>query len=199
MSTGLLASSKAARSLSAWHALYTRHQHEKVVDRILTNKGFETFVPLCAKLNQWKDRAKLVHQPLFPCYVFVRAERAEWLNIQITPGVQMIVAYGGAPAIVPEEEIHAIQRLTRTGEFVEPHPLLKSGDRVRVKSGPLAGVEGFLVREKNLYRLVVCIEILGKAASAEIDAILVERTGDRRPGDRRWDEAGPQAPCDRTV
>jgi transcription antitermination factor NusG len=180
--------------------LYTRHQHEKAVNRILMSKGFETFLPLCATLNQWKDRSKLIHQPLFPCYVFVRAEKSEWMNVLITPGVQMIVSCGGAPAVVPEEEIRAIQRLMQIGEFVEPHPFLKFGDRVRVKSGPLAGVEGFLVRKKNLYRLVVCIEILGKAASTEIDAVLVERsTGDRRPAGRKLNEPGYRVPYDLTA
>ncbi|HEY4740052.1 MAG: UpxY family transcription antiterminator [Candidatus Acidiferrales bacterium] len=180
----------------AWHALYTRHQHEKVVDRILRNKGFETFLPLCATLSQWKDRAKLVHQPLFPCYVFVRAEKSQWMNILVTPGVQMIVPCGDAPAVVPEEEIRAVHRLLQNSEFVEPHPFLKFGDRVRVRSGPLVGVEGFLVRKKNLYRLVVCIEILGKAASIEIDAVLIERTGERRSAGIKLNERGPQAPYD---
>ena len=163
----------------AWHVLYTRHQHEKNVDRILRNKGLDTFLPLCASLSRWKDRAKLIHRPLFPCYVFVRAEETDWLDILKTPGVQMMVRCGEAPAVVPEEEIRAIRQLTRSSEFVAPHPFLKSGDRVRVKSGPLAGVEGFLVRTKNLYRIVVSIEILGKAASTEIDAILLERIGDQ--------------------
>lgn len=181
MSTETIASQP---SLLPWHALYTRHQHEKMVDRILTNKGFETFLPLCATLNKWKDRAKLIHQPLFPCYLFVRAEKADWLKVLTTPGVQMIVTCSGTPAVVPDEEIRAIQRLIETSEFVEPHHFLKTGDRVRVKSGPLSGVEGFLVRKKNLFRLVVCIEILGKAVSTEIDAILVERTGDRHSVDQ---------------
>ncbi len=180
MSTELTINSIALReSLLAWHVLYTRHQHERTVNQILTNKGLESFLPLCPSLSQWKDRTKRVYRPLFPCYVFVRVARTDWLDVLKTPGVQMMVPCGDEPALVPEEEINAVRRLIEVSEIVEPHPFLNTGDRVRVKSGPLSGVEGFLIRKKSLYRLVVCIEILGKAASAEIDAALVERAADR--------------------
>ena len=65
--------------------------------------------------------------------------------------------------------------MVESGARVDPHPFLKCGERVRVKCGPLTGVEGILVRKKNLYRLVLSIKILGKAAAVEIDAFLVER------------------------
>lgn len=166
---------------SDWHVLYTRHQHEKTVNRILDGKGIETLLPLRLAANKWKDRTKLVQLPLFPCYVFFRAGIDSWLQILKTPGVHMIVPGCSGPAIVPPEEIEAVRRLTESCEFVEPFPFLKSGDRVRVKSGALAGVEGFLVRKKNFYRLVVSVEILGKSAATEIDAFDVERIGNSRP------------------
>src|SRR4029077_7459650 len=131
-------------SAAGWHVLYTRHQHEKTVRRILANKGFDTFLPLRRSASRWKDRTKMVDRPLFPCYVFVRGVEREWLNVLKTPGVQMLVPGSNGAAVVPDEEIDAIRRLTEGGGIVEPHPFLKSGDRVRVKLGPFAGVEGYL-------------------------------------------------------
>jgi transcription antitermination factor NusG len=58
---------------------------------------------------------------------------------------------------------------------LEPHPFLKLGERVRVKCGPLTGLQGVLVRKKNLFRLVLCVEMLGKAAAVEVDTFLIER------------------------
>lgn len=72
-------------------------------------------------------------------------------------------------------EIEAIRRAMGSGAHVEPHPLLKCGDWVRVKCGPLAGIRGVLVRKKNAYRLVLSVEMLGKAAAVEVDAVLTER------------------------
>jgi transcription antitermination factor NusG len=86
-----------------------------------------------------------------------------------------MVSTGGQPAPVPHSEIEAIRRVVEGGLRVEPHPFLKCGEWVRVKCGPLMGIQGILVRKKNLYRLVLSVEILGKAASVEVDALLVER------------------------
>lgn len=180
MSASLTVRVTLRESATGWHVLYTRHQHEKSVRRVLANKGFETFLPLCRSASRWKDRMKMVDRPLFPCYVFLRGVERDWLNVLKTPGVQMLVAGSNGAAVVPDEEIDAVRRLTENGGIVEPHPYLKSGDRVRVRLGPFAGVEGYLIRKKNGCRLVVGIEILGKAAAAEVDAVFVERLSNQR-------------------
>jgi transcription antitermination factor NusG len=159
----------------AWHALYTRHRHEKAIALALTNKGFEVFLPLYSVTHRWKDRNKQLLLPLFPCYVFLRGGLERRLGIMTTPGIHMLVTSGGHPGVVPDEEICAVRQLVEKAPLVGPHPFLKSGDWVRVKSGPLMGVEGILARKKNLFRLVVSVEILGKSAAAEVDASMVER------------------------
>jgi transcription antitermination factor NusG len=159
---------------SAWWALYTRHQHEKVVAEILTAKGFEVFLPLYQSIRRWKDRNKMLSLPLFPCYVFVRGELNRRLQVLTTPGVHMILYNGEHVAIIPEVEIQAIQK-TIQGDFqVEPHPFLKCGEQVRVTRGTLEGVEGVLVRKKNLYRLVLSVHMLAQSVAVEIDASDVE-------------------------
>lgn len=161
--------------LAAWHVLYTRHQHEKVVARALSDKGFEVFLPLYSATRRWKDRYKELSLPLFPCYVFLNGRLERRIDILTTPGVHMLVTSAGLPAVVPEEEIQAVRRLVETGQRVEPHPFLNAGNRVRVRCGPIRGVEGILVRQKNLFRLVVSVEILGRSAAVEVDASMVER------------------------
>jgi transcription antitermination factor NusG len=158
-----------------WYALYTRHQHEKVVANILTNRRFEVFLPLYTALHSWKDRKKHLLMPLFPCYVFVRGGLERKLDIVTTPGVHSFVACGGHPAVIPTEQIDAVRRATENSLRIEPHPFLKTGDHVRVKAGPLEGAEGILVRKKNMYRLVISVELLGSSAAVEVDAFSVER------------------------
>jgi transcription antitermination factor NusG len=159
---------------SGWWALYTRHQHEKTVAEMLLAKGFEVFLPLYESMRRWKDRNKMLSMPLFPCYVFVRGGHNRRLQVVATPGVHMVLSHGEKIAIIPEAEIEAI-RTTVEGPFqVEPHPFLKCGERVRVKRGPLLGVEGVLVRKKNLYRLVLSVEMVAQSVAVEIDASDVE-------------------------
>ena len=167
----------------AWYVLYTRHQHEKAVAQILTSKGFEILLPLYSTARRWKDRTKLLSLPLFPCYVFLSGDLKRRLDIMTTPGVHALVSTAGQPTAVPLAEIEAIRRVVEGGAPVEPHPFLKCGDWVRVKCGPLKGIEGILVRKKNLYRLVISVEMLGRAAAVEMDASLVERLNGKPPGD----------------
>jgi len=159
---------------SAWWALYTRHQHEKVVAEMLSTKGFETFLPLYESVRRWKDRKKLLSLPLFPCYVFVRGGWDRKLQIVTTPGVHMILYHGERVATIPEAEMEAIQRAVGGSLHVEPHPFLKCGERVRVLRGALEGVEGILIRKKNLYRLVLSVDMLAQSVGVEIDASDVE-------------------------
>jgi transcription antitermination factor NusG len=160
---------------NSWYAVCTRHQHEKTVARNLEYKEFEVFLPLYKARHRWKDRIKEVSVPLFPGYLFVRERFKRWLQILTTPGVSSIVGCGGQPAAIPFSEIEGIKLVVESTLRVEPHPFLGSGDWVKVKYGPIAGVEGILLRKKNATRLVLSVEILGKSAAVEVDAADVER------------------------
>jgi transcription antitermination factor NusG len=167
---------------ASWYALYTKHQHEKTVARNLLSKGFETFLPLYATARSWKDRAKILYVPLFPCYVFLKADLGRRLDIITTPGIHTLVSNGGQPVAISAAEIEGVRQVVGSGVRVEPYPFLKCGDWVRVRCGPLAGIEGILVRNKNIYRLVLSVEMLGKAAAVEIDAVLIERLNEKPRG-----------------
>lgn len=158
----------------AWWALYTRHQHEKAVAEMLAAKGFEVFLPLYDSIRRWKDRHKVLAMPLFPGYVFLRGEAARRLQIVSTPGIHMILTRGEQIAVIPNEEIDGIRRAVEGSFRVEPHPFLRCGERVRVTRGSLEGVEGILVRKKNLYRLVLSVEMLAQSVGVEVDAADVE-------------------------
>ena len=169
-----------ANSDEKWHAVYTRHQHERHVARNLESKGFEAFLPLYAAARNWTDRVKIVSLPLFPCYVFFKGEISRRLAVLTTPGVQNIVSIANQAVVIQGSEIESIRQAVGSGARIEPHPFLKCGDWVRVKCGPLAGLEGMLVRKKNVYRLVLSVEMLGKAAAVEVDATLTERISSAR-------------------
>lgn len=166
----------------AWCALYTRHQHEKTVATILSTKGLQVFLPTYRAVHRWKDRNKQLELPLFSSYLFFKYEVDRRIQILSTPGVHMILTAGNAPAVIPNEEIAAIQRAAESPLRMEPHPFLKYGDTVRIKSGPLAGLEGFVSRKKDAFRLVLSVEMLGKSAAVEIDGSVLERVQSQRPG-----------------
>jgi transcription antitermination factor NusG len=158
-----------------WHALHTKHQHEKYVTDMLAEKGFEVFCPTYAEIHRWKDRKKEVTIPLFSGYLFFAGGLDRRVDLLSTPGVCAIVSFGNTPAVVPEEEINAIRLAAASSQRVEPHPFLKEGQRVRVKSGPLAGVEGILQRWKDSFRLVLSVELLGRSVAVEVEQCDIHR------------------------
>ena len=177
-----------------WHALYTRHQHERVVAQALSGKGFEIFLPQYRTVHRWKDRQKDILLPLFPNYVFIRGGLDRMLSIVTTPGVYSLVSWGARPADIPSEEIEAVRRLVESPLRVEPHPFLKCGDLVRIKSGPLEGIEGILVRKTRGIRLVLSVEMLSKSAAVEVDVSTVERVGAGEANRREMQRMVPGVP-----
>lgn len=158
-----------------WYALFTRHQHEKSVAHALTLKGFNVYLPLYRSVRRWQDREKHLWLPLFTCYVFLCDGMDRQLQVLTTPGLLQIVGSAGRPAIVPPDQLDSVRQMVESPLRVEPHPFLSSGDRVRVMSGPLFGLEGILSRTKSATRLVISMEMLGQSAAVEIDAAQVEK------------------------
>lgn len=157
-----------------WYAVYTRHHHEQTVALTLSSKGFETFLPVYTTAHRWKDRTKELRLPLFPSYVFLRGPVERWSLVQMTPGINSVVGYAGHPALIPRGQIDTVRQLVAGPLRVEPHPFLKCGDWVRVKNGLLEGVEGILVAKKNVFRLVLSVELLHRSVSVEVDGAIVE-------------------------
>lgn len=172
--------SKENNNESGWFALRIRHQHENKVAMALERKGIEAFLPTYKCAKRWNDRMKVLCAPLFPGYVFATNFEGRRLDVLNTPGVAAIVSVAGVPAVIPGDEIEAIRRTIQSQANIEPHEYLRKGDAVRITYGPLAGLEGILVRKRNSLRLVVCIELLGRAAAVEIDGMSLERVRESR-------------------
>ena len=156
-----------------WYALTVKHQHERQAGLALELKGWEALAPLYRSKRQWSDRVQEVELPLFAGYVFCRFPFAMRISVLNTPAVGRIVSFGGIPTPVEDEEITGIQTLLSSSLPVKPWPYLKAGDRVRVERGPLRGVEGTLLKEKDNYRLVVGVELLQRSIAVELDPDLV--------------------------
>jgi transcription antitermination factor NusG len=142
----------------------------------------ECFLPLYDSVRRWKDRRVVLNLPLFPSYVFVHLNLSDRLKVLQTPGVVNLVEFGGVPSPIPDVEIEALQACLTRGVRMQPHPYLSVGRRVSVRNGPMAGLEGILVRRKNGYRLVLSIDSIGSSVWVELDAVDVEPvTGSRTP------------------
>lgn len=162
-----------------WFAAYTYPRHEKKVAEYLACSGIEAFLPVYKEARTWNNGLRVVvERPLFPSYVFVHMDRRESLTILRTPSVASLVSVAGVPASLRASEIESLKAGVSQLNL-QPHPYLHQGDRVRIKSGPFAEQEGILVLHKNCYRVVICLELLMRAVSVEIDTTAIERLATR--------------------
>jgi transcription antitermination factor NusG len=159
-----------------WFALQVRTRHESGVANYLRGQGYESFLPLYKCRKRWSDRVKEVQTPLFPGYLFCRFDAQDRLPIMKTPGVMQIVGVNRVPVAVDESEINAIQTLVATGLPNQPWPFLQVGEKVRIESGSLCGIEGILMDFKGSHRLVLSITLLQRSVSVEIDCAFVAST-----------------------
>lgn len=157
-----------------WFAVYTIPRHEKRLAQHFNLRQIENFLPLYRTVRKWKGSSRVTLElPLFPSYIFVRIARRERVRVLEVPGVLAIAGCGREPVSLPDAEIDALRRGTALGKL-EPHPYLVVGDRVRVNAGPMAGLEGVLIRRKNSFRAVVTLSLIMQSVAVELDAGDVE-------------------------
>jgi len=169
-----IADSMLDESVERWYATYTNPRHEKSVAQQMQLRQIDCFLPLYRSVRRWKDRRKELNLPLFPGYVFVRIPLVERLRVLTLPGVVRIVTFQGRPAPLPDSEVEALQQGFQKNVWLRPHPFLRAGQRVQVRNGPMAGVEGILVRRKDKIRIVLSIELLMRSVAVEVDEADVE-------------------------
>ncbi|HTC92077.1 MAG TPA: UpxY family transcription antiterminator [Terriglobales bacterium] len=153
-----------------WYALYTASNQEKRVEQHLRMKGVEVFLPLYTVTKRWKNRTtQKVELPLFTGYVFARIALTERVRVLEVPTVVSIVGSGRELLPLPDAEIDTL----RTGlqlRQVDPYPYLKVGNRARIRSGPLAGLEGVVIRKDGHLRVVVSVDCIMQSFAVHVYA-----------------------------
>jgi len=155
--------------LPLWYATSTVPRHEKAIAKQLDVRSVEHFLPLYCEIRYWKERRAQVELPLFPGYVFVRMPIQSRLRVLEVPGVLNIVSFSGKPAALPDAEIEALKTALALRNYL-PHPYLTHGTRVRIKAGPLRGLEGVIDRQKSEYRMIVSVDFIQRSMSIELSA-----------------------------
>jgi transcription antitermination factor NusG len=157
-----------------WYAAYTSANHEKRVALQLVQRSVEHFLPLYESMRRWKDRRMKLQMPLFPGYVFVRLALRDRLQVLQVPGLARLVGFNGLPCALANSEIEAMKTCLERKAYLEPHPYVQVGRRVRVQCGPLAGLEGIVVRKKNRVRFVISLDLIQRSVAVEVEAGDVE-------------------------
>ena len=161
---------------SAWFAVHTRTRFERTVVSERREKGIETFLPLLPARHKWSDRQRIVHEPLFPAYVFVRITPAQDKRIAVlrTMGVTNFVGVRGVGTPIPDAEIQAVHTVLEQCVPFQFYPFLNIGKRVRIRGGCLDGIEGILTAISGNESMVVSVQLIQKSIAMRITGYQVE-------------------------
>jgi len=159
-----------------WYGLQTRPRHEKIVAQRLEERGVTTFLPVVTEVHRWSDRRKSVQVPLFRCYVFAKfvPSRADRLRVLRVDGVFGLVGARGEGTPIPDDQIVAVRSLVDGPLPWSSHPFLKIGQRVRIRSGALDGLEGILVSRNGDRTLVISVDAIQRSLAVRVEGYEVE-------------------------
>jgi transcription antitermination factor NusG len=152
-----------------WYAVYTKPRWEKKVHKLFDEKGLENYCPLNKVRKKWSDRIKVVEEPLFKSYIFVRVSEDEKTKVRMTNGVVNFVYWQGKPAVVKEKEINIIKKFLNEYENVMAQPItLRSDMKIKIQQGMFMDNEATITKVLN-NKVQVIIESIGYSLVAVID------------------------------
>lgn len=151
-----------------WFALRVRARYEKTAGQVLENKGVESFAPTYRTRRRGLNRYRDIELPLFPGYIFCRIVNSARLPVLITPGVLGFVEFGRGPHPVDTAEIETLRRVILENVPCVPHPHLREGDRARIISGPLTGMEGLISNVRRSDTVVISITLLQRSVAVTV-------------------------------
>ncbi|MBN1996280.1 UpxY family transcription antiterminator [candidate division KSB1 bacterium] len=163
------------QKIPQWYAFVTRPRHEKKVKQYLDMAGIDNYLPLKKTLSQWKDRKKWVELPIFSCYIFSHIEYVRRYDVLKAPSVVRIVGFEAKPTPVKDDEISGIKNILESKHDLAVVDGFLAGDRVRLRNGPLAGMEGLFVEYRNRKWFVIYITALSKSVLVDIESNYVEK------------------------
>lgn len=160
----------------SWFAVHTRSKCEKKVANQLGEKQISCFLPTIKEVRFWSDRRKMIDQPLFPGYLFVRmpAEDRTRVTVLRTSGVVGFVGVQGQGIPIPDAEIENIQVLLSSKVPFEPYPFLGVGQKVRIRGGYLDGIEGILVAKNSDRSVVISVDLIQRSLAVRVSGFDLE-------------------------
>lgn len=164
--------------VAQWYALYLRSRFEKKTYNELQRKQIESFLPLIEEVHVWSDRKKKVLEPLFRCYLFVKTNLRNEVDILQTEGVVRFIGIQNYPSPIPEEQIEWVRIVVGHPQVVRREDSLVVGDRVAVIAGPFKGIRGCVTTLRGSTRVGISLTGIPYSISVEVEQNFLQPLGE---------------------
>lgn len=167
------------KSKTNWYVFYTAPRAEKIVQRELTIKGYDVFLPITKSLRIWNNRQrKIIDKVLFPSYIFVNTQERYLHKICKTSKISTFIHCGGKPSTINCECIEGIKRMLNLDQEILIVPNFSEGENVRIIGGPLAGYEGILMKQQSKTKFGIQLKEINQTVFIDVCTSVVERNSD---------------------
>ena len=155
-----------------WWVVHTKSRNEKALAHDLSQKNISYFLPMSWKTHRTRGRKMRSLLPLFGGYMFFCGSEDQRQEVLRTNRVANLIEVRNQEKFL--RELTPIEHALLAGEELTPHKYIEAGQLCQVTAGPLAGSKGIAVRTMGKTKLVLQVEMLGQAASVEIDTDSIE-------------------------
>jgi transcription antitermination factor NusG len=162
-----------------WYVFYTAPRAEKMVQRELSTKGYEVFLPITKIMRTWNNRQrKIIDQVLFPSYIFVNTQESYLYKICQVPKVATFIHCGGKPSKINYKCIEGIRRMLNLDQEISTMANFTEGENVRIVSGPLAGYEGVLLKQQSKTKFGIQLKEINQTVFIDVCVSQLEKRAD---------------------
>ncbi len=159
-----------------WFAVYTRYKREKVVERLLKEKGIEVYLPIQKQTRRYTRKVRIVELPLLSCYIFVKIVKAEYVSVLETENVVRFIHFSKNLLSIPEKEINLMQRIVgEVDELTVLDRIYTEGDIIEVVAGNLTGLRGKLISRQGKKCFLVELSTVGYSLQINIEPHLLRK------------------------
>lgn len=159
-----------------WFAIYTNFKREKLVNKMLLQKGIENYLPLQKLTRRYARKVRAVELPLISGYVFVKIVKNQYIPVLETDHVLKFIRFSKNLLAIPESEIDLIKRVVGEGMEITMEPITyQEGDEVEIVGGNLTGLRGKLISKDGKKQFTIELNNLGYSLRMSVDASLLHK------------------------
>jgi transcription antitermination factor NusG len=155
-----------------WFVAHTRPRREKKMVDYCEREGIAVSLPCYRSAHKYRGKSVVFQKPLFPGYVFLQLRAPEIPVVRQNDHVANLLEVFDQPTFA--RQLHEILRALESGLEVRLAPTMESGTRVRIRSGPLQGIEGLVESREGQATVILRLDFINQAAAVKLTASELE-------------------------
>ena len=155
-----------------WFVAHTRPRCEKKLAEFCEQKGLSATLPCYSAAHKYRGKTVVFRKPLFPGYVFLRIENKDRHEVWQSDFVANLLEVFDQETLA--RQLDDILCALDTKLEIRLAPAIGEGTRVKIKHGPLRGMEAWVEKRQGMNTVLLRLDFIGQAAAVKLEATDLE-------------------------